>query len=377
MSTDLDRRLREVLHEVADVPAPEFAPAAALTGARRRRRRRTTALVAGVAAVVAAAIAVPTVALRPGPAQPAASTGGSAVAGYAYAHPRIVERSNLGDYRVFDGRSGRYVATPWRTAVPSPDGRLAAVSAWNAGKVGIVAADRILDQTAVRWIDNSLGGGGDPRISAVWSPDGSRVLLDAYFSSALVASGSGERYRVEFGALLVDARTLASRVVLLRSVQADPAAGMGKIVFGPDGKNFAAAMDVGEISAPSGGLLVLFDERGSATAQIRIGTETVPDQPFSPDGRLVAVHSSDVFYGGSTRVLTLSTGAEVRRSDGDVVGWLDDRRYLVRAGGSVRVVELGSGRVLNEKRLAPAGGDLTGVWPVALRGTAPPGAIVL
>jgi hypothetical protein len=72
MSTDLDRRLRAALHDVADVPAPEFAPAAALAGARRRRRRRATALVAGVAAVAAAAIAVPTVALRSGPAQPAA-----------------------------------------------------------------------------------------------------------------------------------------------------------------------------------------------------------------------------------------------------------------------------------------------------------------
>lgn len=78
-----------------------------------------------------------------------------------------------------------------------------------------------------------------------------------------------------------------------------------------------------------------------------------------------------------TTVLTLSTGAEVGRSDGEVVGWLDDRRYVVRTGGSVRVVGLGSGRALNEKRPAPAGGHLTGVWPVALRATPPPGAIVL
>lgn len=160
-------------------------------------------------------------------------------------------------------------------------------------------------------------------------------------------------------------------------MQADGPVEMPKVVFGPDGENFAVAMDVGETPGHSDGLLVLFDERGSATAQIRIGRETVPDQPFSPDGRLVAVRSSDVPYGGSTRVLTLSTGAEVRRSDGDAVGWLDDGHYLLRTGGSVRVVELGSGRVLNEKRLAPAGGDLTGVWPVALHGTAPPGAIVL
>ena len=84
--------------------------------------------------------------------------------------------------------------------------------------------------------------------------------------------------------------------MLLRSVQTDHLTGMGKVVFGPGGKNFAVAMDVGEISAANDGLLVLFDERGSATAQIRIGNGTVPDQPFSPDGRLVAVHSSDVFY---------------------------------------------------------------------------------
>src|SRR4051794_38580047 len=144
MSTDLDRRLREVLREAAAVPAPDFAAAAALTGGRRRRRCRTTALVAGVAVVAAAAIAVPAGALRAGPAQPAAPAGRSVVAGYAFTHPRIVTRSNLGDYRVLDRRSGRYVATPWATAVPSPDGRLVAVTGWNVGKVGIVAADRVL-----------------------------------------------------------------------------------------------------------------------------------------------------------------------------------------------------------------------------------------
>ena len=75
-------------------------------------------------------------------------------------------------------------------------------------------------------------------------------------------------------------------------------------------------------------------------------------------------------------MLTLATGAEVGRSDGDVVGWLDDRHYLVRTGNSVRVVELRSGRVLAEHRLAPTGSDLTGVWLAALTGTAPPGAVV-
>jgi hypothetical protein len=45
------------------------------------------------------------------------------------------------------------------------------------------------------------------------------------------------------------------------------------------------------------------------------------------------VHSSDVPYGGSARVRTRSTGAEVRRSDGDVVGWVDDHHYLVRTEG--------------------------------------------
>jgi hypothetical protein len=93
----------------------------------------------------------------------------------------------------------------------------------------------------VRWIADSIGGSGRPTISAVWSPDGSRVLLDASFSAALV-DGPGGRYRVELGALLVYARTTASRVVLLRSVLTAPPAGMGKVVFGPDGKGFAVAM---------------------------------------------------------------------------------------------------------------------------------------
>ena len=100
----------------------------------------------------------------------------------------------------------------------------------------------------------------------------------------------------------------------------------------------------------------------------------MPDQPFSPDGRLVAVHSYVGSSGGSTWVLTLATGTEVARSDGEAVGWLDGGRYVVRDGSSVRVVELGSGRVLREQRLAPDGGDLSGVW---LAYGALPGAIVL
>lgn len=349
-------RLRTALRDAADVPAPAFSPGLAITGGRRRRRRRLTALAAGAAAVAAVAVAVPAVALRPAPTEPAGGGGGLTVAGYAFAVPRIVERSNLGDYRVRDRASGAYVETRWRTAVPSPDGRLVAVTSWDMEKVGIVAADRVLDDDAVRWIPGGLDG-GYPAISTVWSPDGNFVLLDAVFT----ATSAGTVHRV----LLADARTLETRTVVLRSGPQVWPTGMGKIVFGPGGEGFAVAIGLGEGAAPEDGMLVLYGADGRELRRLRTGPATVPDQPFSPDGGSVLVQTTDAFYGGSTRVLTLATGAEVARSDGDPVGWLDDGRYVVRSGPSAQVVELGSGRVLGGQRLAPDGSHLTGVWFVS------------
>ncbi|HST67415.1 MAG TPA: hypothetical protein VLM05_19740, partial [Mycobacteriales bacterium] len=245
-------------------------------------------------------------------------------------------------------------------------------------KVGVVAADRVLDRSAVRWISDGRATGGrlDGRGPGVWSPDGGRVFFGSFSS---VKAQPGPVQRVEVHGLVVDVRTLARREVTLTSAQTGSAA--GTVVFGPGGRGFAVA-PFEQIHPPAQGIgnLALFDEDGHLTGQVRIGPAAVPDQPFSPDGRLVAVHvggSPTLYVGGSTRVLDIATGTEVGRAEGDVVGWVDDDHYAVRVGGSVRLVELGSGRVVAEKALAPAGRELTGVWLRPLVGPAPAGAVVL
>lgn len=358
-----DDRLRTALHELGDVMPPPDLAGSALTRARRDRRRTVAGLVALLAAT---AVTVPALVL--GHAAPAetgvAARSHAVVAGFAGWDPK----TGANDYWAYDGSSGRYVRTPWRSAVPSPDGRLVLVSEWNSQKidhVGIVAADRVLDRTAVRWIsDGRFHPGQVPPGDGpgVWSPDSSRVLLMAF-----VTTGAGPR--TEWHVVVFDARTLAAREVAL----APPAGGLvvtlgsTRVVFGPHGKGFAFLTP---------GVLALFDEQGRATGQVPVGKAVMHDQPFSADGRLVAVYSVGP-SGGYSQMLTVAGGGEVGRADGDAVGWVDDRHCVVQVGRSARVVEIPSGRVVAERQLAPAGRQLTGVWLAPLDGAAPPGAVVL
>ena len=100
-------------------------------------------------------------------------------------------------------------------------------------------------------------------------------------------------------------------------------------------------------------------------------------QPFSPDGRFAAMSGGD-----STDIVDTSSGRVVLHAvDGLFAGWYDADHFIVAGGVSddqvVRLVDLRTGRVVAEKRLTPAKRRLTGAWIAPVRGTPPPGAVVL
>jgi hypothetical protein len=389
-------RIRAALLELGDVPPPPDLAGSALARARRDRRRRVTGLIAGVAVLAAAAVTVPTLVLGRTTTEPAAGPETHViVAGYTAAGVREpvgdgLTQSRVWDaekrryysppspYRVYDRASGRYTLGPWKTTVPSPDGRWVAVSGDVSGgwKVGIVAADRVLDPAAVRWVADGGQPGGLPTAydSGVWSPDGSRL----YLNSAVGWIGEGSSQRLDLRGLVVDPRTGATSALTITRPQAfgesNPSNDSDPLVFGPRGVGFAVASILQYERTPTKGELALYDERGTLTRTVPIGPLQAPQQPFSPDGRLIALHT---LGDRSTRVLSVADGAEVGRAEGAVVGWVDDGHYAVRVGASVRVIELASGRVVTEREVVPAGHQLYGVWLARVEGPVPPGAIVL
>jgi hypothetical protein len=268
---------------------------------------------------------------------------------------------DLGSYQVYR-RSGGYVGTPWLAAVPSPDGRTVAVTSSSRG-AGIVPAEQVDDPTAGRWIPATAPGGPE----VVWPPDGRRLLVR---TSSRVRPATAELTTY----LLVDARTLARRELTFGLTRPGSRSTAIRVVFGPGGKGlaFAPGVAAGEIpeSGTSGGLRINGGSGGSVTLSVR--PAAVPDQPFFPNGQLFAS-----FLAGRTWVIDLASGAELGAADGEVVGWYDDDRYVVRAGTAIRLVNLADGRVLAERQLVAAGRELTGVWLAPLGGTPPPGAVVL
>lgn len=370
-----DTDLRKALYDLGDVPPPPDLAGAALARARRDRRRTLTGLIAGVAVLAAAAVTVPAVVLGHRDAAPVAARTGVAVSGFLSFNPQLP--GDRGEKRVYDPSSGQYVTPEWSAAVPSPDGRQVAVTSYSdvsrgTSRIGVVAADRVLDPAAVRWVTASGRDRTSPALdlSGVWSPDGSRVIFSA--GTSVESDPTGARY--DWRIIVVDAGTLASHEVTM--TYTGPAEtdteGFDPVVFGPGGRGFAVV--------PTGGPLLLFDERGKPAGTVRTGPATLPNQPFSPDGRLVAVRvgGSTGHVGGSTRVLDTATGAEVGRVEGTVIGWLDNGRYAVWAGRSVRVVELGSGRVVAERE-APIAAPrvIFAAWLAPVTGAAPAGGIVL
>lgn len=354
MSTDLDRRLRAALHDAADLPAPDFAPAAALAGARRRRRRNLAGLVATVAVIAAAAVTIPAVALRrEAPATPAAPTFRYAVSSYRVDLPAPGEDPP----QVYDAAAGRYVTGPWDRVQPSPTGRIAVVYTARPEAVGVVPIDRLADRTAVRWVLREPLGS----FVARWSPDGRHVLyqLSTGLSSARVA--------------VLDVETLQVRRLTVRFGR-----GMdgGVVGVGPGGAGFAV-FSVHSGAGPDWVTTVqLTDERGVPTRRFDVPgmIDDFVSHPFSPDGRRVVTALR-----GGVSVVELASGSVVGkvtdRAAPNAVQWYDDRLLVMNAPGArLRLVTV-DGRVVSECRLP---GRYVGPATVSrLDGPAPPGAIVL
>jgi hypothetical protein len=390
MTPELDERLRAALHAVPREAPPASLSTAALARARRSRRRAVTGLVALVAVLAAAAVTVPAVVLRHAaapqtanqPTQPTQPITGFMVTGYTTVadpyHGKIPKVASGPVVRypptVYSPSQHRYVTPPWRIALPSPDGRLFAVS--NAGRppgsgddaaateqVGFVPADRIGDTTAVRWV-----AGVDTTGYITWTAD-SRHLVVLDFPTR---PGTFQ---------LVDAQTLATRSLNL-AVDQDESFSLGLPVVPPEGRGFAMNWSALTGSGVTRWRLQYYDDRGQRTRHVLIvGTGDLPTQvaqPFSPDARLVAMSEGD-----STDIVDTSSGRIVRHGvDGLFVGWYDEEHFLVSGGVSsarrlVRLVELRTGRTVVQKVVAPFGRMLTAAWVAPVRGTPPPGAVVL
>jgi hypothetical protein len=375
--------LRAALLDLGDVPPPPDLAGAALGRARRNRRRSITGLIALVAILAAAAVTVPTVVLRRTAAPRTAVERTQPITGFmvtAYttiADPyngKIPKVSSGPQVRypptVYSPSQGRYVTPPWRTVLPSPDGRLVAVSnagqapgsdndAVKPGPVGFVPADRIDDPTAVRWVSGVETSGQ----FLSWEADSRHLVVQAA------------------GLQLVDARTLATRS--LNFAIERNALRESLPVVPPDGRGFAlTVIPPGFEGGVTQWSLQYYDDRGERIRDVLIvGTSDLPTrvaQPFSPDGSLVALAAGD-----RTDIVDTSSGRIVlRATDGVFAQWYDDEHFIVWGGVStgrrlVRLVELRTGRVVAGKVVAPAGRMLTGLWLAPVHGDAPPGPIVV
>lgn len=372
-----DEQLRTALLDLGDVPPPPDLVGSALAQARRHRRRTVTGLVAAVALLAAGAVTVPALVLGRPAATRTATTVPSRSMITAYSTisevPGRVSFPPGGTSAVYAASHRGYVPARWPVAVPSPDGRLFAVSdahfavsdADAIGRLGVVTADRLNDPEAVRWVPGARTFG-----SISWSSDSTRLIYQDNGDER----AAGETFDV------VDARTLRRSTIdfelwggITDSLPVVP----------PDGHGFALAIMANLSSEPNTlvPLLRYFDDRGVRTRDVTVrdvtGFPRRAAQPFSPDGRLAAFARGGPISGG-VEIAETGSGRIVRAHVAGVfAGWSDTAHVVVAAGREVRVVDVTTGRVVAEKTLAPAGRLLVGVWLRPLDGTAPPGAVVL
>ncbi len=228
-----------------------------------------------------------------------------------------------------------------------------------AGRIGIVPADRIDDPAAVRWVPDS-----DTYGELSWTADSRRLTFVT-------------KDFVYFG--LIDVQTLQRTTVVLTGRPYEVYAHVP--IVPPDGRGFATTVRPPPRPRGGGGVtqwtLRYYDQHGQPIREVPIvGTSDLPRfvaQPFSADGRHVAMAGGD-----RTDIVDTSSGRVVLRAvDGVFAGWYGEERFVVWLNRAVRVVDLHTGRVLAEKVVVPAYRKLTAVWLAPVRGTSPPGAIVL
>jgi hypothetical protein len=266
MSTDLARKLHAAFEHLADTPAPPSLVPGTLR--RGRQQRRLQLATAGVAvAAVAAGGYTGAAALTDRTARSDAAAGGDIAVTAVSCQPGGAYQPDHPPHSRLLTAAGGYKTVPYCAAVPSPDLTRAVVTG-GTGLPGDPQKQGILDVASgqVAWIAGFTG-------IAVWSPDGSQVMLHSGQAGFGPAAPLGEGY------VLVDAANATARLV-------PSAARLGEPVWRPNGAIAlvrcacpAAPASRGEVLDPG------FYTEGD-TGPDPIGTYVrVPGEPL-PSGRI-------------------------------------------------------------------------------------------
>lgn len=360
MSNDLDSDMSDVRQALAaftDAPPPAGLAAAAIrTAGHQRRVRIAVTSVAIVAALAAAPVAVSAVT--------ASGAGGSLSPAADAVDPLVIKAysGHLNGSLLLDYRTGEYVKVPYRIAVPSPDGTLALVSVGNNSPVNPLRLG-VMDIASgeVRWLEDYHGLRG-----AAWSPDGRELLITEI----------GDPDRALVGFAIVDASTFESTFVHQDDI-VDPDINVdgARFVWSPDGQEIVLTRSTGweqEFEADLTWAIRFYDREGTLLRELPASGPVAREAAFSPDGTRIAVFNHHT--GAPIEIVDRDTGAVLRtvsvpgwdaESWGDLVGWADDNRLLVRSplpgteqhglpGHNLLVIDM-DGEILQEV-------DLVGWW---------------
>ena len=293
------------------------------------RRRGLRLALAGSAIAAVAAIGAPAAAsaLRDGPdggghatgtprspSALASASGPQRTARYAVLAYSGIHNTSL----VLNPKTGRYDTLPYLSAVPSPDGtRLLLQSSTYPNPVGV----QNRDTGAIRWVTGDFGGR-----AGHWSPDGKSILI-----TALPKDGA-------YGFAIADATTLNVRFVPLADSEGSNAQGMD-MVWAPDGRHVALTLshNKGESDGEKVIGIRFYDLNGHPVGTIQAGQSLKSTSDFSPDGKLIAL--SAVNRRAPIQIIDAGTGTvqhTCTATAGSVmVGWYDQQRLVLRSPGGV------------------------------------------
>jgi hypothetical protein len=361
MSTDLERKLHAAFERLTDTPAPPgLAPGIVRRTRQQRQLRLATAGVA-VAAVAAGGYAGATA--WSGRDVAAAAGGSLAITSLSCQPGNAYQQDDPKHSRVLDQSTGRYVTVPYCGVVPAPDGRHAVVTDGGTSKAD-PERQGILDLATnkITWIQGYTG-------IAVWSPDGTQVMLRGKQAGLGSARPLGATYAV------VEADTGAVRVVPLaatahpagpvwrpngtialvscqcpqppasRGEVVDPGyfqpaevpAGGASVPGGAPSKTVTTTLPSGAIIVTPGknkgqGPVLVPGTGGAPTAMpdlimTNTGRDWTPLPMISPDGKRVAFTVSGGMDGPVVFLADSATGKYLGRVDlpryNEVVGWYD------------------------------------------------------
>jgi hypothetical protein len=316
MSTDLERGLREVLEDLFNVDPPTGVAARAIARAKRRRRSaRAGSLLAAIA--VAGTITLSVVVVGPDHGAPPAGATPS-VGSTPSVGPTIEGTSRVVlvyggltngqggpvESLVLNMSTGEYERLPYRSVVPSPDGRhLFVIEPDSAAQY--MPRSGLLDRASgdVEWLPIS----GSTRDHPQWSPDGSTVLLTDHG----VRDGQS-------GFTLVDVATVRKTFVSLPDLWTENALGL-RLSF----------------TADASGVLLVRSQGSGSEADLNVRLTAI--DRYTLDGQLsgsVPLELDDVRWAtlseDGTRLLALqlpgdgtSSVAVVSVVDGSIVSTMD------------------------------------------------------